>query len=85
MSEKLGKDGMMARTWTAVYAMERGVTVVRPMSEATLDRVAADDFLARLAADWLSASSRISSAAEEGDVKIDLNAYNASKMSSQIF
>lgn len=65
--------------------MERGVTVVRPMSEATLDRVAADDFLARLAADWLSASSRISSAAEEGDVKIDLNAYNASKMSSQIF
>lgn len=57
-----------------MYAIERGVTEVRPMIEATLDRVAVDEFLARLAADWFSVSSRIFSAAEEGDVKIDLNA-----------
>jgi hypothetical protein len=41
----------VAQTWTAVYAIERGVTVVRPMSDATLDRVAELDFLTRFAVD----------------------------------
>jgi hypothetical protein len=64
----------MTRTCTAAYAIERGVTVVRPMSDATLDQVAVNVFLARFTTDWSSASSVISSAAEDGEVKMDLKA-----------
>jgi hypothetical protein len=48
--------------------------VVRPMSDATLDRVAVNVFLAHFTTDWSSASSVISSAAEDGKVKMDLKA-----------
>jgi hypothetical protein len=54
--------------------MERGVTMVRPMSDATLDRVAVEDFLARFTVDGPSLSSGMSSAADDGEVKMDLNA-----------
>jgi hypothetical protein len=48
--------------------------MVRPMSDATLDRVAVDDFLARFTRGWPSVSSGVSSAADDGDVKMDLKA-----------
>jgi hypothetical protein len=54
--------------------MERGVTELRPMRAATLDCVLVEDFLVCFALGWPSASSGISSAADDGDVKIDLNA-----------
>jgi len=68
------------QTCTAVYAIARGVTVVRPISEATSERVAVDDFLGRFAAGASSISCCISSVADDGDVNIDLNAYEQVKV-----
>jgi hypothetical protein len=70
----------MVQTCTAVYAIARGVTVVKPISEATSERVAVDDFLGRFAAGASSISCCISSVADDGDVNIDLNAYEQVKV-----
>lgn len=72
--------GSIVQTCTAVYAIARGVTVVRPISEATSERVAVDDFLGRFAAGASSISCCISSVADDGDVNIDLNAYEQVKV-----
>jgi hypothetical protein len=54
-----------------MYAMERGVTLRRPMMFATLARVGAKVFLARLEVGTWSASFSSSFAAELGEVKIN--------------
>lgn len=72
--------GSIVQTCTAVYAIARGVTVVKPISEATSERVAVDDFLGRFAAGASSISCCISSVADDGDVNIDLNAYEQVKV-----
>jgi hypothetical protein len=54
--------------------MERGVTARRPTSDATLERVAILAFLLRFAGGGPSVPSGWSSATDDGDVNINLNA-----------
>lgn len=64
-------------TCTATYAIDRGVTDLSPHNEALLDRVAVVSVLARLEGRGplpSEVSISISSAADDGEVKIALYA-----------
>jgi hypothetical protein len=58
-----------------MYAMTQGVTVHMPTRDAMSQRVAVWFFFWRFVGDGASAASRSSSPTDEGDVKMNLNAY----------
>lgn len=58
-------------TWTAMYAMDRPVTDVRPILLATFFLVLG--FVVRRLLAGAGSSASFSSMADEGDVKIHLN------------
>jgi hypothetical protein len=62
---------LRARTCTATYAIERGVTDRNPMSVATFERVVPLCFFARFVGGGFS----LSTSTDDGDVNRSLNAY----------